>query len=129
MSDQPARRRWFQFGMRGLLVGLTLLALIFTWGAYNLSWLRQRRAVIEDFQNWSTLDWEPMPSAPGLLWIFGEKGYAVLTRTVHVNHGTEATDEVYEEMRRIQVLFPESSIELAVFSKDQVKPLPSRSMH
>ncbi|HEY4311956.1 MAG TPA: hypothetical protein VGN12_21085 [Pirellulales bacterium] len=50
------RRRWFQFGLRSLLVVVTLLAF---WLAWELHFIRERQRLIRDY------------SSPPKSWLFG----------------------------------------------------------
>jgi hypothetical protein len=48
------------------------------WLGYQLNWIRERHAIMDDVPNWSVLEGGitglAQPSDPGLLWIFGEQG-------------------------------------------------------
>jgi hypothetical protein len=108
MSDLAPSRRLFRFSLRTLFVVVTVFCV---WLGYNLNWLRQRRAVIQDSRS-IQLIMEPH-SAPGLLWVFGEQGYQQI---VH-HYYTSAWDlpfsptdirELRLERQRLRVLFPEA---------------------
>jgi hypothetical protein len=108
MSALAPSRRLFRFSLRTLFVVVTVFCV---WLGYNLNWLRQRRAVIQDSQS-IQLIMEPR-SAPGLLWVFGEQGYQQLIP----HYYTSAWDppfspadlrELRLERQRLRALFPEA---------------------
>ena len=61
-----------RFSIRAMLVATTLLCL---WCAFSMNWIRQRRAAIVSGCV-TVLEGraEDVPSAPRLLWLFGEAG-------------------------------------------------------
>lgn len=62
-----------RYSLRALLVLMTALA-CFLW--YHINWIQQRRAAIEDHLVFSIMfDGVEEQAAPGLLWMFGEKGH------------------------------------------------------
>ncbi len=86
MYDIPSkpRRRWPRFGLRPMFVVVTVLALFL---GYNVNWMRQRQELIaqvhaaEARRNrttwetyWNTMNPVEGDGAPGLLWLFDEKG-------------------------------------------------------
>ncbi|QDT72959.1 hypothetical protein [Lacipirellula limnantheis] len=98
-----------------MLVVMTLLALFF---GYHLNWIRQRRAAIATGEVVPTFNLKQSsfpPVAPGLLGIFGERGYNEFT--VHYR------DPIHREgeLKRVKKLFPEAE---AVFAT----PMPTRSL-
>jgi hypothetical protein len=97
--DTKPRRRWFSFSLRTLFVLVTLAALVVGWVAWSLNWIRQRREFVHRFElDTGILTVDPVPSAPGLLWLFGEKG---------VQHILLPHESEYAEAQR---LFPEAQI-------------------
>ena len=75
--SQPRRRRWFQFGLRTLLITVAVLAVPCAWVGYQLNWIDKRNAV------WSAyfFGWEHAAEheisrreAPGGLALFDEPG-------------------------------------------------------
>jgi hypothetical protein len=62
-----------RFSIRAMLVATTLLCL---WCGYSMNWIRQRHAAIASGCV-TVLEGgaEDVPSAPRLLWLFGEAGY------------------------------------------------------
>jgi hypothetical protein len=110
MADIP-KRRWFQFGFGTMLVVVTAAAVFL---AYHANWIRQRRAFLEHaYASWdpdpTLLD--PLPRAPGLLWLFGEEGRAaVYVDFGKIGYRTSLTDREQKELRRVGNLFPEAGI-------------------
>ena len=45
MTPTPPRRRWFQFGLRGLLGVVTVLAAFI---AYHVNWIRQQHQLLHE---------------------------------------------------------------------------------
>ena len=89
-----------RFTLRALLMTTTLLAL-FSW--YHLDWIQQRRTVLESgaVSALESHDSFHRPTAPGLLWMFGEVGY----QTISING-----DSSREEAEQLHALFPEGQI-------------------
>ena len=83
------RRRWFRFSLRTLFVAVTVVA---SWLGYQLNWIMQRKGYLQEVtQRAKAIEGNFMPiltaresweaeraCAPGLLWLFGEKGVRVL---------------------------------------------------
>ncbi|QDT76010.1 hypothetical protein [Lacipirellula limnantheis] len=90
----------FRYSLRALLVVMTLLALFF-W--YHIDWIKQRRASLaqENIKSFGQSPNDAQPSAPGLLWLFGEPGYGNIT----VENGDGSVD-----VEQLQNLFPESGM-------------------
>jgi hypothetical protein len=108
-------RRWLRFSLWTMFVVITMAALVLGLAlSHSKNWIRQRHnflnhqmvvALEHDYTQEGTPYWEPV-SAPGLLWLFGEKGqYSI--RLVVVNEVTLAKE--YHEAQR---LFPEAMIML-----------------
>lgn len=96
-----------------MLVAVTLFAL---YCGYHLNWIRQRRAAIANGEvvPTFTLKQSSFPrDAPGLLRVFGERGYNELTIYCH--------DDIHREreLKRAAKLFPEAE---ALYTM----PLPAR---
>ncbi len=78
------KRRWFRFSLRTLFVVVTVFGI---WLGYELNWIRERHAIIERCTGVNptfpgrppVYISNPSPAAPGMLWIFGERGYCLLT--------------------------------------------------
>ncbi len=109
---------WFRFSLRTLFVLVTVAA---CWLGYEVNWIRLRRAVVADLPRWQALEGIPntsmrQPDAPGLLWMFGEPGYAAVSLLVPVDTVDEALDEswpprkVAAELQRVERLFPEAMV-------------------
>jgi len=101
MTQAPARSRWFHFGLRGLLVGVTALAVSDAWVAYNLNWIRQRHDALSRASHLAG-----PTRATGLLWLFGEQGYTEID-VVFTTKDTAAEGALLES-KRIADLFPEA---------------------
>ena len=123
MSDALPKRRWFTFSLRTLFIVATVAGV---WLGYELNWIRQRRAIIADSA--SCIEYGEARSAPGLLWLFGEPGYAEIRPRYYTPNWfplftPAAAQEHRQERRRIRALFPEAeTIEL-----DLNPPLLERS--
>ena len=104
MSDLAPKRRW-SFSLRALFVAVTLAAIL-TWLGIELTWLRERRQIA------AILKFEPNGSvrAPGISWLFGEKGYAFILVTVRPAVGTSDMTIANAGMEKLRRLFPEAEI-------------------
>ena len=83
-----------------LMLVVTAIVAIVAWR--QTDWLRQRREAIEaGLAVTESTQVLPQPHAPGLLWLFGEKGYAL----IGISHfpGGNAADR-----DRLMALFPEA---------------------
>lgn len=112
MSLRQLRPR---FTLRAVLVAMTLVALFL---GYHLNWIRQRRAAIANgaaLPTFNLMQSSFPPDAPGLLGIFGERGYNEFTITYR--------DPIHRERERSRVakLFPEAE---AVYATPLPSPLP-----
>jgi hypothetical protein len=117
-SDGTRRRRWFRFSLRTLFVVLTVFG---CWLGYQLNWIRQRNAIVADFPRWLAYEGttaNPPPPAPGMLWMFGAKGYHTVVRVVP--NGNDAA--VATEIEMVQRLFPEASVDAAAIHLDPPTP-------
>ena len=87
-----------RYSLRALLVLMTALA-CFLW--YHINWIQQRRAAIEDHLVFSIMfDGVGEQAAPGLLWMFGEKGHHQLV-VIGLDDGPE--------VNRMRAIFPEAT--------------------
>jgi len=110
------RRRWLQFAfsLRTLFVVVTVCA---CWLGYQLNWISQRRDFIENRAP-TRVYWAPSLSlpititdpsrvdAPGMLWMFGERGNWKIAPSHRVD---------VDEARR---LFPEAEVDLTILRED-----------
>jgi hypothetical protein len=114
-AEPPKRnRRWFQFSLRSLTIGVTLLAVPCAYVGYNLNWIRERDAARKsligrtlfdsgmDYRNRRFLTGYPLRLAPWSLRILGETGAGIWILDI------PKSDPVIEQLRR---LFPEASIQ------------------
>ena len=111
------RRRWFRFSLRTLFVVVTVFA---AWLGWELNWIRERRLIANGAPRWVVFDTQlgtqhlVQPKAPGILWIFGEPGYAAVRLVVCIDDQNGDEDK---EIMRAKGLFPESLVELATVPK------------
>src|SRR4051794_16177495 len=89
-----------RFSLRTLFVGVTLIC---CWLGYQLNWIRQRHAALEDP---AVIEVEtlPFPSAPLSLRPFGEVGHCALVPRARTER----------EAAKLRRLFPEADILLNV---------------
>lgn len=111
-------RRW-SFSLRTLFVLVTLLA---CWLAYQVNWIRQRHMLL-DQQKVLAEEWDRRhqkqwayatltvnaPTAPGLLWLFGEEGFGEIPLILVEKDPGHPVDEA-SEMRTASRLFPEATL-------------------
>jgi hypothetical protein len=112
MSETPRRRR-FQFTLRTIFVVVTLFGLLSTWAAYQLRWVSQRQAFLDQPHLFAEFNNTPPTTinkrgnswpvwAPRGLWLLGDRG------VVSVWIPPDAySHENYQEAVR---LFPEALI-------------------
>ena len=89
-----------RFSIRAILVTMTLFALFL---GYHLSWIQQRRTAIASGSiNLEEDAFAPsLRLGPGLLWMFGERGYEYIELKGGVNQ---------VEAERFKGIFPEANI-------------------
>lgn len=80
---------------------LLLVTVVACWIGYEVNWIRQRHAASADWT--ATEGFGP----PGLLWLFGEKGYSDLERMTF-DRSLTAVEEA--ELKRVKQLFPEANV-------------------
>jgi hypothetical protein len=111
MTPAP-KRRWLRFSLRTMFVVVTVAA---CWIGYDLNWIRQRREAVQQTR-FSVDNIDPASGtaqevrAPGLLWLFGEHGYAVLSYTIPPGHDWELSREQEAELQRVARLYPEAEL-------------------
>lgn len=133
----PKPRRRFAFGLRTVFIVVAIFAVPCGWFAYQLSWLRERHAVLArpDVESYYIGFGTPSRSAPWPLRMFGEAPYLSVTivivdpdRTANEEGERVARDDARltpcerEYLGQIHRLFPEAETR-ALFMKTQ--PLPS----
>ena len=115
------RRRWFAFSLRTMFIVVTLFG---CWLGYELHWIRQRHAFIDDevlvrerhptHDTWSAGIAERNPNAPrrapGMLWVFGEGGWSRLCVLVEAVTVDELTDHDWDRVMEARSLFPEAKV-------------------
>jgi hypothetical protein len=88
---------------------IIVVTVVGCWLGYAVNWIRQRHAVLECPVNCSTFVIPvEAPSAPGLLWIFGERGVADLSLMLRRSD---------PKANRISSLFPEAVLTFYVEDK------------
>ena len=101
-SSIPRPSRRLRFGLRTLFVLVTVVSIWTAWVTYSLNWIQQRHEAIDD--GWASpvtvLGRPPRASAPGGLWLLGEKGVDL----IGVAKGNE------RDFERASRLFPEAQI-------------------
>lgn len=90
-----------RFTLRMLLAIVAVCAMPIAWVSYSLRWIDQRQRFRVEHSSFDVLQMpfiEPPPSAPGLLWLFGE----------YSEYGLNGTILSAEELAEAQSLFPEA---------------------
>ncbi len=121
--------RWFRFSLRSLFVLVTIFS---CWLGYELNWIRQRRLAFDDAARFSRAGITEEPysgshphtigrrQAPGLLWLFGEPGYAEfwLFFPTHENiFDRTLTPLEQAEVARTESLFPEAKVVYSFYTQ------------
>lgn len=119
MPTSP-RRRWFQFNLRRPFVVLTIFAAFM---AYQINWIHQRRQFLAEqdrkytarYYPWVLDDAEVDESsrlAPGILWLFGERGLGELQVMVDAPDSDHLSQADVALFRRAKRLFPEADVSI-----------------
>ena len=110
----PPRRRWFAFRLRTLFVAMALFAIPWTWGAYQLEWIRQRRAFLQPGgpceKAWFGLE---VQESLGLK-LFGEQGYMDIWLKPGADQRT---------IDRKNALFPEATLYIHIHERLKMSEL------
>ena len=100
-----------RYSLRTLLIGMTAVCCFL---AYEMNWIRQRRAFFDADENrYASFGSTP---APGFLWLLNARGYSVFCIPVPleattVNDARERTISAsYPLLQRCKALFPETEI-------------------
>jgi hypothetical protein len=96
------KRRWFQFSLRTLMIGVTVLAILFAYIGSQLKFMRERHEAAASHQE--VFSWvipAIRPEAPWPLRWFGEEAY------LGIDAGNTASDD---EIANLKLLFPEAVI-------------------
>jgi hypothetical protein len=125
MTTAP-KRRWFQWSLRTLFVVVTAVALLVGWIVYQLSWMRERRELVNRVESYAVIGvGGGLAEAPWPLWLFGEQGYSGIllhfpdpNRNKLVDRGREKWEQAERllksneqiEVARVRRLFPECPI-------------------
>lgn len=102
-------RRWFRFSLRTLLIVVTIFAI---WLGYQWHWIRQRREFLERDTRLGNQTGLNVPSAPHLLWAFGEAGYDSLFVLVDSTISEQITANEKTRLDRARRLFPEAKVQV-----------------
>jgi hypothetical protein len=103
MDTNPKRRRWYQFSLRTMFVGMILASFVFgLWVHRSREWIRQRHEALCEGKvgDFSGLD---RPKAPGGLWLFGERGVGFMD--------VERNADYLLNCENAKRLFPEAELE------------------
>jgi hypothetical protein len=113
MYETPPRR-WLAFRLRTLFAVAIPVCAALAWSAHSLNWIKQRRAILERDNIWEVSDQgTSLPSAPGGLWIFGERGIQELWM-----HGYD-----HETIQVARTAFPEADVIGGVRSATAFEPV------
>lgn len=84
----------------------TLTAVTLSAASHQQSWMRER----SEFA--TALNLKPSDSvpAPGMLWLFGEAGYAKLPLVIIADPGTETMENAKRMVQRVKRAFPEALV-------------------
>jgi hypothetical protein len=108
MHSTPNHRRWFRFSLRTLLL---LVAILAAFLAYHLQWIRSRQQRVNDPKLLFVVEnRQSFVRAPGLLWLFGEQGWALIEVEVEGPTLAQLSDADLRKGRDVRRLFPEAEI-------------------
>jgi hypothetical protein len=117
MPERSPKRRWFQFSLRTMFIVVTVFAFLTALVGYNLKWISERHRVFSDQERLEhNYDYEVLASpilatAPGILWLFREQGWAVVQISfAGYPEENQLTAEQRRHLDRIRRLYPESTV-------------------
>ena len=91
--------RRFRFGLRSMFVLVTVASITTAWLTHSFNWIRQRHAYKVGLNLYGPAQDHLRPTAPGGLWLFGEKGVWVIRIST-----------TKREVERAKQLFPEANV-------------------
>ncbi len=113
MTPAP-KRRWLRFSLRTMFVVVTAVCLGL---GYQWRWITQRHSMLQsgklevlDDEELIGLGLPTTARAPGILWLFGERGYPNLWQRLS-RKDLELTPSEIAERRHMTQLFPEAQID------------------
>jgi hypothetical protein len=110
----PTRGRGLQFGLGTMFTVMTAIALFL---GHHLDWIWQRRTAIAswEYSAHQLLSPHTGVAAPGLLGLFGERGYGCLWREAF----KPLSGDEERELARVQRLFPEAVVIWPVYDDEE----------
>jgi hypothetical protein len=111
MTADP-RGRWFQLSLRTMFACVTVAAIGLAELVYGLKWIGERHAYTDNLGSHGYIVvGSDEGSAPGLLWLFGERGFDQL-RISFIGDPDEdhLTPNQRHSLQRIRELYPEADI-------------------
>jgi hypothetical protein len=104
------KRRW-SYSLRTLFAVVTVLGVALGWGAYSLNWIEQRHSLCG--QAAYMLGGSDDGTAPGLLWLFGEQGFARMRIKFEGDpKEAELNERQREILKRLRQAYSEAEIEV-----------------
>ncbi len=111
-----SRRRPVQIALcLGILTAVTLSI-----ASHQQSWMRER----SEFATALNLQPSDSVSAPGMLWLFGETGYAKLPLVIIADPGTETMENAERMVQRAKRAFPESLLSIEYLRPRELESPP-----
>src|SRR5262249_25572241 len=102
-----------RYSLRALFVLVAITSLPLGWVAYNLNWIRARRAYMDD--GYPVEYFDRKLSAPGWLGLFGEYGAARFGLEIQVDRLDPSKPvDSYEQVQYARNLFPEAEISVQI---------------
>jgi hypothetical protein len=119
-----SKRRRFRCSLRTMFVAVTVLGAGLGWTAYQLNWIRERRAVVlrADILSFRSFSGEPFARPPWSLCPFGARGYKAVDLLIVDDNRTRPSEMDSKmddprltpgergELLRLQRLFPEAYV-------------------
>jgi hypothetical protein len=117
------KRRWFQWSLRTLFIVVTVMGILVAWTIHDLNWIRERHSFEDAGRVVKKIDPSTLITAPGMLWLFGEKGHRDVIFYINLTGRPSDADanvrdtDLHQEMLQAKSLFPEATISVArIFS-------------
>jgi len=109
-NPQPTRRRWFQFGLRGLLIAVTVSGFVLGFLAYAASWARQRDHFLSTAETtWAGSNF-PTKRPPWPLRVLTLGGILRIRGCFVVEELYFFDEEPQATLDRARLLFPEAAL-------------------
>ena len=100
---EPPKRRWCQFSLRSLLIGVTLLTVPLCYAGWQAKIVRERAAWVDSHPHIDD-KWNLTAGIPAVRRWFGDRAYAVVAFGESPANASEECAALFPEARRVPVI-------------------------